>query len=192
MPPKAKFSKQQIIEAALGIVRTSGFEALTARALGERLGSSARPIFTIFEGMEQVQQAVLRAAKALYREYVERGLSQVPAFKGVGMQYILFAVQEPKLFQLLFMAEQAYLPGLGDALPQIDESYNKILSSLMEEYQLTPAAARRLYYHLWIYTHGIGTLCATKMCRYDEKEVSARMTELFVSLLKNERGNRHD
>ena len=41
MPPTAKFSKEKIVEAALDIVRTEGFDALTARALGTKLGSSA-------------------------------------------------------------------------------------------------------------------------------------------------------
>ena len=52
MPPKAKFTKTEIIEAALNIVRTDGYEALTSRALGIYLGSSARPIFTVFKNME--------------------------------------------------------------------------------------------------------------------------------------------
>ena len=34
MPPKAKFTKAEIIEAALNIVRADGYEALTSRALG--------------------------------------------------------------------------------------------------------------------------------------------------------------
>ncbi len=43
MPPKAKFTKAEIIEAALNIVRTDGYEALTSRALGtylDRLGKT--------------------------------------------------------------------------------------------------------------------------------------------------------
>ena len=40
MPPKAKFTKAEIIEAALNIVRADGYEALTSRALGTYLGSS--------------------------------------------------------------------------------------------------------------------------------------------------------
>ena len=63
MPPKAKFTKEEIIEAALNIVRTDGYEALTSRALGTYLGSSARPIFTVFKNMEEVQQAMIEAAK---------------------------------------------------------------------------------------------------------------------------------
>lgn len=71
MPPKAKFTKEEIIEAAFNIVKTDGFEALTSRALGTHLGSSARPIFTVFKNMDEVQQAVIESAKKLYKEYVE-------------------------------------------------------------------------------------------------------------------------
>lgn len=74
MPPKAKFTREEIVEAAFSIVKADGFEALTSRALGTRLGSSARPIFTVFQSMDEVQQAVIEAAKVLYKEYVDQGL----------------------------------------------------------------------------------------------------------------------
>lgn len=184
MPPKAKFSKEQITEAAFRILRESGPEGLTARALGAELGSSACPIFTAFANMEEVQQSAIAAAKALCKEYVEKGLSETPAFKGVGMQYIQFAVNEPKLFRLLFMTEQTTVPDFDCVLPLIDQSYAKILASITENYGVTNTAAQRLYSHLWIYTHGIASLCATKMCRFTEEEISDFLTEVFVSLLK--------
>ena len=40
MPPKPKFSKEEIIDAALDIVSQNGVAALTARELGEKLGCS--------------------------------------------------------------------------------------------------------------------------------------------------------
>lgn len=185
MPPKAKFSREEIIEAALEIVREYGFDALTSRALGARLGSSARPIFTVFNGMDEVESEVIFASKALYKEYVKRGLTESPAFKGVGKQYILFSANEPKLFQLLFMSEQKGVPDLSSVLPIIEESYGQILSSITDGYGLDEAKAERLYRHLWIYTHGIAALCATKMCRFSGEEISRMMTEVFVGLLKN-------
>ena len=63
MPPKARFSKEEIVNVALDIVRNDGFHALTARALGAKLNSSARPIFTVFQSMEEVQEAVKQAAR---------------------------------------------------------------------------------------------------------------------------------
>ncbi len=185
MPPKAKFSEEEIIAAAFRIVRANGAAALTARALGKELGSSARPVFTVFENMEEVQQGVIHAAKKLYAEYIDRGLSDPIPFKGVGTQYILFSIKEPKLFQLLFMEEQAGVPQLSNILPLIDDNYDKILASITDNYSLDNAAAQRLYQHLWIYTHGIATLCATKMCRFTGEEISNMMTEVFVGLLHN-------
>lgn len=185
MPPKAKFTKEQITKTALEIVKKEGFENLTARALGKKLGSSACPIFTVFENMEEVEKSVLQAAKAVYKKYVEKGLAEPIAFKGVGMQYILFAIQEPKLFQILFMREQASVPDIGNVLPLIEESYEKILLSITETYQLKKETAERIYQHLWIYTHGIASLYTTKMCGFTEKEISEMMTEIFKGLLKN-------
>ncbi|MCI9439972.1 MAG: TetR/AcrR family transcriptional regulator [Ruminococcus sp.] len=185
MPPKAKFTKEQITKAALEIVRAENMESLTARALGKKLGSSACPIFTVFENMEEVQNAVLEAVRDVYKEYVEKGLSERLAFKGVGTQYILFAMNEPKLFQILFMSEQAGLPGIGNVLPMIDESYDKILASITDGYGIEVNEAEKLYRHLWIYTHGIASLCATKMCCFTGSEISEMITEVFISLLNN-------
>ena len=185
MPPKAKFTKAEIIEAALNIVRTDGYEALTSRTLGTYLGSSARPIFTVFKNMEEVQQAMIEAAKTLYKEYVNKGLTAEHPFKGVGTQYILFSYNEPKLFQLLFMTEQKQIPDLSGVLPLIDESYEQILLSIQDDYKICTASAKKLYHHLWIYTHGIASLCATKMCQFTGGEISSMITEVFTSLLKN-------
>lgn len=184
MPPKAKFTKAEIIEAALNIVRTEGYEALTSRALGTYLGSSARPIFTVFKNMEEVQQVMIEAAKNLYKEYVNKGLTAEHPFKGVGTQYILFSVNEPKLFQLLFMAEQKQIPDLSGVLPLIDESYGDILLSIQKDYEISELSAKKLYQHLWIYTHGIASLCATKMCRFTGEEISTMITEVCTSVLK--------
>lgn len=193
MPPTAKFSNKEIIEAALNIVRLEGVDALTARNLGAELGSSARPIFTVFKSMDDVQGAVIKAAKALYCEYIEKGLSENPQFKGVGAQYIRFATKEPKLFQLLFMTEQEDIPDIQSVLPMIEDNYEKILFSIKNDYDIDNAFARQLYRHLWIYTHGIATLCATKMCRFSEEEISEMMTEVFTSLfIKMKAGKKND
>lgn len=185
MPPKAKFSREEIIDAAINIVREDGFDALTSRALGTKLGSSARPIFTVFQNMEEVQQEVIITAKQKYREYISKGLSQELAFKGVGMEYILFSINEPKLFQLLFMTEQSQIPDLTGVLPLIDDSYEQILRSIQSGYEIDKSSAEILYRHLWIYTHGIATLCATNMCRFTDEEVSSMIRQVCISILKS-------
>ena len=185
MPPKAKFSREEIIDAAINIVREDGFDALTSRALGTKLGSSARPIFTVFQNMEEVQQVVIITAKQKYREYISKGLSQDLAFKGGGLEYILFSINEPKLFQLLFMTEQPQIPDLTGVLPLIDDSYEQILRSIQSGYGIDKSSAEILYRHLWIYTHGIATLCATNMCRFTDEEIGSMIRQVCISILKS-------
>ena len=103
MPPKPKHTREQIIAAALELVSEKGMETLTARELGARLGTSARPIFTAFKNMEEVQQEVIAAAAKRFQSYAQRAVHFTPAFKQLGMQALLFAAEEPKLYQLLFM-----------------------------------------------------------------------------------------
>lgn len=183
MPPRAKYTQEEITQAALAIVREKGIDSLTARALGEKLGSSARPIFTVFASMDDVQRTVIDAAKAIYKQYIERGLSDTLAFKGVGTQYILFAIKEPKLFQLLFMREQRANCNLQNVLPMIDDNYAAILDSVQSAYHVDGTTAENLYKHMWIYTHGIATLCVTRLCVFTPQEISTLMTQIFVSLL---------
>lgn len=189
MPPKAKFTKEQIVEAALDIVREEGIETLTARALGKRLGSSSCPIFTVFQNMEEVQEETLKAAKAVYAGYVQKGLQQTPAFKGVGMQYILFAKNEPNLFQLLFMSQKD-TEDVNQLLPAIDDNYPLILQTVRDYYNLDEEAAKRLYIHLCIYSHGIATLYARKVCNFSMKEVGELLTEVFKSLIREKKGGK--
>lgn len=182
MPPKAKFTKEEIIAAALQIVRESGLEAVTARELGTRLGSSARPIFTVFDNMEEVLAGVEDVARELYRQYVERGLTQTPAFRGVGLEYIQFAIQEPKLFQLLFMSEKSGENDVAHVLALIDGNYEVILKSVQDLYGFDRENADKLYRHLWVYSHGIATLCATKVCRFTPQDIGGMLTEVFTGL----------
>ncbi len=185
MPPKAKFTKQQIVDAALEIFRDEGMEKLTSRNLGKKLGSSACPIFTVFSGMEEVQAAMIDEAKSIYRGYVDIGLARDIPFRGVGEQYIRFATDEPKLFHLLFMNEANDAPSIDHILPLLDDSYERILESIMKPFSIDKQKAERLYRHLWVYTHGIACLCATKTCVFTVQETEKMMSEVFLSLLKN-------
>ena len=82
MPPKPKFTKEEIVQAALEIVSQKGVEALTAKELGEALGTSARPIFTVFAGMKEVQDEVRSAAMRRFEGFAKQKLPDMPLFRG--------------------------------------------------------------------------------------------------------------
>ena len=183
MPPKPKFTRDEIVAAALDMVSERGMEALTARDLGQRLGSSARPIFTAFENMEAVQTEVRKAAMQRFNDYTNTGVHYTPAFKQFGMQMILFAKEEPKLFQLLFMTENEKARSFEDIFEELGDMSKLCINVIMKDYQLSEQDAMQLFKHVWIHTFGIGALCAAKVCDFDEKEVSEMLTESFIGMM---------
>ena len=192
MPPKAKFTRDEILDTALSITKEHGIDAVTARELGNRLGSSARPIFTVFESMDEVKEFVIMKAKEMYGQYVEEGLKDKPAFRGVGIAYIRFAVEQPRLFQLLFMSASRESKDVSTILPVIEDNYDRILKSVQESYGLEKKSAEKIYQHLWTYTHGIETMFATRLCSYTMEQIEERLTEVFKGLLLVEKGKRDD
>ena len=191
MPPKAKFTREQIISSAVQLVREAGMSALTARALSERLNCSVAPVFGFFKNMEEVQIEVVKEVKQIYREYIKAGLSQPIPFKGVGQQYIKFAVEQPKFFQLLFMTEHN-VKNVNSLLPLIDDNYEEILDSVRRSYDVEGVRAEKIYKHLFIYTHGIAAICATGVYTFTNEEIAAMMTEACVSIIKHLKEKKDD
>ena len=183
MPPKPKFTKEEIVAAALELVSEKGIEALTARELGVRLGSSARPIFTVFNSMEEVQEEVRAAALKRFESYAEKAMHYTPVFKQVGMQMILFAIEEPKLYQLVYMSENAGATDFESIVERLGDVAQLCVDVIQRDYSLSEKDAKALFEHVWIYTFGIGALCATGMCRFSQEEIIQMLGQDFMAML---------
>ena len=86
MPPKPKFTKEEITNAALTVAREKGIAAVSAREVALVLGTSTRPIFTYFRTMDELKKEVRQFAENIFQNYVEKGLAMDPPFLGVGVQ----------------------------------------------------------------------------------------------------------
>lgn len=183
MPPKPKFTKDEIVQAALEVVSQKGVEALTAKELGDALGSSARPIFTVFRSMKEVQDEVRAAAMRRFERFAAQTLPNMPLFKQVGMQMVLFGAKEPKLYQLLFMQENHNAASFDDVFGALGPTAETCIQSLRNAHGLTEAESRLLFETVWIYTFGIGALCATGTCRFSEQRLGEMLSTEFQAML---------
>ena len=182
MPPSVKFTKEEIVNAALQVVREKGTAALTTRQIAAVLGVSTRPIFTYFQNMQQVQEAVRQAAQALYHSYIKKGLEQVHPFIGLGEQYIRFATQEPELYRLLFLP---LAPGSENkAMEEMERTQNLVLEFLHQIYQLDEAAAKRFFRDVWLVAHSLAALIVTNCCPYSPEEIRQILTSVSLSVCK--------
>jgi AcrR family transcriptional regulator len=193
MPAKIKVTRERIVEAALGLIR-DGEPQLSARGVAGRLGCSTQPIFSNFSGMEELHQAVIDRAYAIYYERLVHAMDSgaYPPFKASGMAYIRFAVDEPRLFRLIYMRDRSREVIADDAL---DES-RTIVAVIMQATGLSHEAAARLHRDLWIFVHGLAVMMATGFLPYDEDDASARLSEMYDALLmrlkQQERGDTRD
>lgn len=182
MPRKLMFTRGEIIDAALSITRQKGFGAVSARALGEKLGTSSRPVFSLFENMEEVQQAVLQAADEVYQNYLKEHMAgkQYPPYKASGMAYIQFAKEERELFKLLFMRDRS-----REKIEENKESIRPLLQLLQKNLGIGEEQAYLFHLEMWIYVHGIATMVATSYLNWDEEFVSKVLTDAYQGLSKH-------
>lgn len=179
MPPKFKFTREQVIAAALDVTRKNGIEGLTARGLAAELGSSAKPIFGLFQNMEEVQNEVIAAANTLYQSYIQKGMGgeKYPPYKGSGMAYIQFAKEEKELFKLLFMRDRT-----GEKIEENRGEIRPILNVIMENLGIGEDEAYLFHLELWVYVHGIATMIATNYLDWDIEFIEKTLTDAYQGL----------
>ena len=95
MPPKPKFTKSEIIDAAFEMTRENGIDSVVARAVRKKLRTSSSPIFTFFQNMEELKEEVQKLAQQRYRDYMQDIFDYTPSVKGFGMRYVGFSKEEP-------------------------------------------------------------------------------------------------
>lgn len=179
MPPKYKFKREEIIAAALDITRSDGIRAVTARAVGTKLGSSSKVIFGLFQNMEEVQQEVIKAAAARYQSYIKDGMEsgKYPPYKASGMAYIGFAKDERELFKLLFMRDRS-----NEKIEEDKEAIRPLLELIRQDLGLNEENAYLFHLELWLYVHGIATMIATSYLDWDDEFISRALTDAYLGL----------
>ncbi|MBQ7775254.1 MAG: TetR/AcrR family transcriptional regulator [Lachnospiraceae bacterium] len=183
VPPKVKYTREEIIEAAFQIARERGIEAVVARELAKKLGTSSSPIFTAFHNMEELQQEIRKLAMKEFEAFINDAVNYVPPFKWVGLKMIQFAMKEPKLFQLLYMQEHEESQRYEDMVGELGETVEVCLQFMERDYALTRPEAELLFKQVWLHTFGICVLVAAKVCHFTQQEISEMLSLEFQGAL---------
>ena len=182
MAPKNKFTREEMVAAAVQVVRKNGAASLTAKSLAGELGTSTQPVFTCFGTMDTAKAEVYAAAGRLFDDYLAEGMKEEVSFFGFGMQYIRFVQEEPELYRLLFLMRPADL-GSG-AFATMRHMQEIVRPSLVETYHISEQEADRYFRDLWLVVHSLSTLIVTGECPYSEREIGQILTGFSVSIFK--------
>lgn len=179
MAPKIKVTKQEIISAALDIVREYGSNNLNARSVAAKLGCSTQPIFSNFQTMDELTSATLLAAYEVYGNFIRSELSsgKYPEYKAFGVAYVRFAKEECELFKLLFMCDRK----AADILPTAD--FDASIKIIMNNSGLSKERATLLHLEMWTFVHGIGTMLSTSYLTFEHELISSMITDVYQGIL---------
>lgn len=155
MPPKARITKDNIIEASLSIIRKEGLIKLNARAVAKILGCSTQPIFSYYATMSELKEDAIHAARNYCGEYFWRRIKNAEApYQASGLAYIQLAKEEKEIFKLFFMSDD-------ENARMINDNIHNEIKRIREATGFSEETARKFHMHMWIFVHGIATLFVT-------------------------------
>ena len=187
MPPKTKVTKEMILSAVLEITKKNGFLSVNARSIAAEIQCSTRPIFTCYANMEQLKADFLRFAFDYYSEYVEnyRKRAACKPYLVFPLSYLEFAEQETHLFHLLFIYDmQLNMRQASDFYHDVGNE--KKAEEFARQLQVSIEKGKRIFLDLFLYTHGMAVLTATKKLTFQPQYCEEMLESFHSALLQSE------
>lgn len=182
--------RARILAAATALFDEGGAEAVTMRAVAERIGYSATTIYLHFPDRDALLFAIVDDAFGVFGEQMRAAIA-VPGnprerLSAMGRAYVTFALDHPAYYRLMFIQRPDYLLGHG---PEEDRARIESLGALAamaaswgSADPTAPAAdPAAIADALWAAMHGIAAL-ATGVAIFDRERALAA-TDASIALL---------
>lgn len=187
MPPKAKISREMIINAAYEIVRESGEVNMNARTIAERLNCSTQPVLYAFRTMDEIREMVYQKADEYHSMYLmQRNHTDENPLSMIGKNYIRFGAEEKNLFRFLFQSNS--FSGRMQGLIE-DERLLPVLTVMGEQMGIAIADVKKYFAAMYYPVHGIASLLANNSIEYNEEELEEVMKIIRKGVMKEMEGN---
>ena len=181
MPAVRKASREQIIDAAVAVLRDDGFSAINARSVARKLGCSTQPIYFSFQSMDELKAALSERAIRMHTRRVRDSLraheGSDSRYSSYGMGFVKFAAEEKQLFRWLYLEGKQLGPYQNDIL------LPEIIAVIVEEFGYSEEVARRFHQDMTYFTYGLAILANTDHLRLTEPELREAFRREFRALL---------
>lgn len=182
MPPKAKITREMIIDSAFEIARTQGAENINARTVAGKLNCSTQPVMYHFSKIEDIKRAVYEKADEFHSSYIINIEEKTgEPMKGIGLQYIRFAAEEKHLFRFLFQSGEF-------AGKTLDELINaKELEPVLAVMQKATKTDREqtliIFLSIFLVAHGYASMLANNSMEYDEAYIVSFLEKAYIGAI---------
>lgn len=181
MPAVKKVSKDDIIDAAIDVLRDDGFSAINARSVAKKLGCSTQPIYFSFKNMEELKSALTERAIELHTQHVRDSLKAHAGndsrYSSYGMGFVKFAAEEKQLFRWLYLEGKQLGPYQNDVL------LPEVIAVIMDEFSYSEDTARRFHQDMIYFSYGLAILANTDHLHLTETELREAFRREFRALV---------
>lgn len=183
MPPRPKFQREDIILAGCEVVKEAGINAVVAREVARKLGTTTAPIFTYFSTMDELKQAIYENVMEHYLEYICGSLEYEPAFKEFGIRWIQYAKDYPNYYVMLFMEKDLQKGNSSFMNPDLYKVMEPMRKEVEKGFRLTAENTNKLIQQMVLYAQGIATMIVNGLHRFDESTLVKDFSEVCLSLV---------
>ena len=182
MPPKAKITRDMVIEAAFEVVRKTGVENINARTVSQRLNCSTQPVMYHFATIEDLKKAAYEKTGEFHTEYLLNiPETQENVMLGIGLNYIRFAVEESNLFCFLFQSGFAVENSLLEIINS--KELTPVLSAMQKEMNMNIEQTKEVFITLALFVHGYASIIANNSLEYDENLIATHLKRVYTGAI---------
>ena len=175
-------TKENIVKSAVKLINSEGWDNLNARSLAKHIGISTKPLYRIYENMDEIKKDVLQEIYHQYDEFINSKIDSNKALLTLCIAYVEFANDYKNLFISLFLSNNLKWKKIEDVF---DEKWNQgVIINLVNKQAFTFEEAKELFLHMWLYSNGLATLIATNQIKLDEEMIMIRLVKIYKSLVK--------
>lgn len=159
MKQPSVYTRENIIDAAVELIREQGWHQVTTRKIARQMGASTMPIYSHLKSLDDLEQDLRVKVRGMLKEFQLHAYTDQPLLN-LAFGYVVFARDERQLFRFLYLdrpepMETGNLSGMKDSFFEQfgkDSPVGAALSAMEVEGQET------LIQNTWIFTHGLAML----------------------------------
>lgn len=187
MPPKPKINKEEIIKCSMLLLREKGIESINARSIAKELNCSTKPLFTVFNNMKEIKDALFVHADAYMSHYMLNYKTKYHhKLLDIGLAYVHFANEEKNIFRWIYLTDQLSSSSFDEFIFSGDGEtiYKRFLDAFGREKQTD--FEKKTYLQLFIYVYGIAVLTATNSILFSDEILVEMLSNMYRKLTKDE------
>ncbi len=182
MPALSNVTKEAIIKKAVVMINKKGWDSLNARDLAKELKISTKPLYRIYQNMDEIKKDIYEEIYKQYDEFITSRVDNKKALITLCVAYVEFAKTYKNLFVSLFLSNNLKWKSIDDVL---NEKWNQgAIINLVNKQGYTFNEAKELFMHVWLYANGLATLIATNKIDIEDKEIIVRIIKIYKTLEK--------